>query len=311
MKDLARRLCDHLLSAYGDLGLVTPSVLASALRTVDNLPTDASALHFEQWVSRYATVRVNAAPSSVAGFNYKVNGRVVIETGTGRSNEERTLTILHEFTESLRDPVNAELTERGLSPIEWKDNDSYWDKVAIEIVAPLEIFRRAATQNGCDVIDLFQPLSFEAVTIHLTEAFERDVPLFVVYAKNDSEWIRGEGYSGDSWSVASSSFTKVWLKHAYINGDEQVRVPRRGERIREGSLLDCVRRHGRAELVRATHRIGTRRLEIDVLLRPRRVAGRVAQVFAVGVEKGFGYLLTPQLQLVAPRERQAEFSQIF
>lgn len=288
---------------------VTPAVFADALRTVEKLPADASPLFFEQWISRYATVRVNAAHSSVAGFNYTIDGEVVIETGSGRSAEERNITILHEFAESLRGSINAELAARGMSAIEWEDR--YWDGLAIEIVAPLAIFRKDAQQNGCDVIDLFRPLSFEATIQRVAEAFESDVPLFAVYAKNDSLWVRGEGYRGNTWSVAASAWTKRWLAHAYESGREQLRIPRRGTRARQGSCVDDVRRRGRALLVHTRDRVAGRTVEVDVLLRPRSYGREVAQVFVVGVEKRYGHMLAPQVQLVAPDERQAEFGQIF
>jgi hypothetical protein len=110
MRDLARRLCDHLIGTYFDMAWVTPAVFAEALRIVEDLPVDASPLYFERWVSRYATVRVNAAHSSVPGFNYTVDGEVVIETGNGRSAEERNITILHEFAESLSRVLKNSMT---------------------------------------------------------------------------------------------------------------------------------------------------------------------------------------------------------
>lgn len=309
MKDLARRLCDYLIGVYGDMTWVTPPVFADALRTVEKLPADASPLYFERWVARYATVRVNTAHSSLAGFNYTVDGEVVIETGNGRSPEERNITILHEFAESLRGPINAELTARGMSAIEWEDR--YWDSLAIEIVAPLAIFRRAAQANGCDIIDLFRPLSFEATIQRVAEAFESDAPLFAVYAKNDSVWVRGEGYRDNTWSVAASAWTKRWIASAYDNGREHLPVPRRGARARQGSCLDDVRRRGRALLIHTRDQVAGRTVEVDVLLRARSYGRDIAQVFVVGVEKKFAHMLVPQLQLVGPDERHAEFGQIF
>jgi hypothetical protein len=196
-----------------------------------------------------------------------------------------------------------------MSPIEWEDR--YWDGLAVEIVAPLAIFRGAAKQNGLDVIDLFRPLSFEAVIHRVAEAFKNDVPLFAVYAKNDSAWVRGEGYRGNTWSVAASAWTKIWLGHAYDSGREYLRVPRRGASARPGSYLDDVRRRGRALLIHTRDQVAGRTVEVDVLLRPRSYGRDIAQVFVVGVEKRYGSMLAPQLQLVAPDEREADFSQIF
>jgi hypothetical protein len=289
------------------MALVTPAAFANALRIVGEIPDDASPLFMEQWIARYATVRVNAAPEELPGWNHKRDGKPVIETGRGRSPEERNLTLVHEFGECLRESINAELESRGLSALTWEER--YWDGLAVEIVAPLASFRRAARENGLDVIDLFKPLSFEGVVRRMKESFDQEVPLFVVYAK-DAAWRRGGGHE-QRWTVATSAWTKQWMGIGYRGKRELIPLPRRGISITPGSFVDDVRRRNRALLVHALVDSIVPQVQAEVLLRPRAYGRDVAQVFAVGVERRYGNLLSPQIQLVGPEERSGRFEQLF
>lgn len=309
MKDFADRLCDHLLKTYGDMMFVSPPVLANAIRVVAELPEDASPLHFEQWVSKFADVRVNVASSELPGWHHSLDGRPVIETGRGRSVEERNLTIPHEFGEILRDALNEELGRRDLLGIHWEDRA--WDQLAAELMFPITAFRSAARKNGCDILDLRGNLSFEAVVMRLKEAFDDEIPLFAVYAKNATEYNRGVGHAGDEWRVARSAWTKHWMRHSFSGRQEILRVPRAHDHVPEGCLVDEVRRKGRALLVHTTDRAGNSLVETSILLRPREYRQGVAQVFVVGVEKRYGSALAPQVQLVGPAERTATFAQVF
>lgn len=309
MTDLARKLCNYLLEMFGDIGLVTPPAFANALRVVAEIPYDASPLRLESWIRQYVDIRIDAAPPSLAGWNYQEGDRGVIETGRGRSVEERNLTIPHEFAERLRLAINDELARRGSQGIDWPDRA--WDAMSAELVSPLAAFKKAAQENGVNVVDLAKPLSYEATVRHLGTAFDDALPLFAVYYKNDSTWERGKGFAGNTWIVAQSAWTGRWLAHAYRNRREILNVPRRHAGIRAGSLVDEVRHKGRALLIHASDEIDGRPVETDVLLRSRSYGRTVAQVFAVGVAKAYSHVLQPQLQLVAPDERDAVFATIF
>jgi hypothetical protein len=207
----------------------------------------------------------------------------------------------------LRGEINAELRGRGRNALEWEER--YWDGLAVEIIAPLAAFRRAARESGLDIIDLFRPLSFEGVVYRLKDAFEDTVPMFALYAR-DAGWRRG-GFGEEQWLVAASAWTKQWLGVSYRRRAEYLTLPRKHAPIRPGSFIDDVRRRKRPLLVHASGDVEGTPARIDVLLRPRAYGQNVAQLFAVGVESRFGHLLAPQLQLVAPEERDGTFAQLF
>lgn len=307
MRELATKLCDHLLNLYGDIGFVTPAAFANGLRAIANLPEDATPLHFELFIRPYVDVRVGSP--DLAGFNYDERGRGVIETGRGRSIEERNITIPHEFGERLRNAMNEELAVRGVPGIDWPDHA--WDTMAVELVSPLAAFRRKAQENGVDLIDLAKPLSYEAVVRQTKSAFDETLPLFAAYYRNNGQWESGRGFSGSVWIAAQSAWTKKWLGHAYASGRELLPLPRRTSPLREGSLVDDVRRTRRALLVHARSEVHKGALETDILIRTRSYGRDVAQVFVVGVAKSFSHILTPQLQLVGPDERHAAFEAVF
>lgn len=218
MKELANALIDHLRSYWGDLGLVTPAGFAMGLRSVGNVPDDATPPQIEFWVRSFGELRVNAASSEVPGFGWRVGDSFVIETGKGRSPQERNITIPHEFGERLHHVINDELAGRGLPAVDW--GERFWDAMGAEIVAPLASFRTAALKSGLDLVDLAKALSFEATVYRVKEAFDNDVPLFAVYAGNAGEWSRGQGYRGNTWAVRASAWTKRWLGCCYVNGRE-------------------------------------------------------------------------------------------
>lgn len=309
MKEFARSLLDHLLATYGDIGFVTPAAFANALRTIAELPADATPLHLEQFFRTVSDVRVNAAPTEVVGVNYREGDRAVIETGRGRSIAERNITIPHEFGEVLRCEINALLRERGLPTIEWPDRA--WDEMAVELISPVAAFRHAAQANGLDIMDLSGPLSFEATVIQLKASFEDSIPLFSVYYRNGARWERGRGFESDSWEVGQSAWTKAWFGHGYERGREVLVLPRRKMPLSAGSVVDRVRRTGRALLFHAQQRTWERLIEVDVLIRARSYGRDVAQVFVVGVAKPHAPILRPQIDIVGPDECTGPFSDLF
>ena len=309
MNELARHLCDYLLATYGDMAWVTPAVFANGLRIVGELPADATPLHFELFAKRYARVDVNAASPAIAGLNYRDGNQLVITTGRGRSTAERNLTIPHEFGELLRNAMNAELARRELPLIDWEDRA--WDAMAAELISPIGTFRAAARKSGLDLIDLADPLSFEAVVQHMKNAFEDQIPLFAIYAKNAGGWERGRGFSSSAWQVAAASWTKLWLRYGYDEGRESLVLPRRKAPLREESIVDRVRRTRRSLLVSTTDHVGGRLVETVALVRPRSYGREVAQVFVIGVEKAHAPILAPQVALVAPDACSARFAEVF
>ena len=309
MRQLATALIDHLRSTWGDLGLVTPAGFATGLRSVGNVPDDATPFQIETWVRGFGEVRVSAASSEVPGFGWRVGDSFVIETGQGRSPQERNITIPHEFGERLQQMINDELTARGVPEVEW--GERFWDAMGVEIAAPLASFRTAALKCGLDLVDLAKAISFEAAVYRLKEAFDNDVPLFATYSGNAGEWNRGQGYRGTTWAVRASAWTRRWLGCCYVNGREGLYIPRRAELINDDSLVREVCSKRRALLVNTSDVVDGRVLETTVILRGRFYGKEPAWVMAVGVERRYGRLLRAQLELADPLERTGAFGRLF
>lgn len=309
MNDLAKSLCDYLLQTYGDLALVTPAAFASALREVGQIPDDASPTRIRYWIANLVQVRWEAAPSSLSGLNYLHDGSSVIETGRGRGSVETNLTLPHEFGECLQRCVNQELSERGFPALDWLERD--WDKMSVELVAPIAIFKSTARKSGLD-LTAFRELSYETVVYRMKEAFDEDVPLFAVYYANRSKWVRGKGFQGQDWRVRASSWTRRWMQYGYVGRREVLRLPRRGDECATGSVIGEVRLQNRpGVLVHARHSEGARTVESDVLFRLRCYGRDPAQVLAVGVEASHAHMLQPQVTLLDVDDRQASFTHLF
>jgi hypothetical protein len=309
VRELAVALIDHLVSLWGDLALVTPTGFATALRVVGNVPDDATPFQIESWVGTFGEVRVNAASPSLAGWGWSKGDSFVIETGRGRSQQERNITIPHEFGERLQHVMNDHLIACGLPAVDW--GERFWDRMGIELVAPLAGFRTAALRCGLDAVDLADPLSREACVYRLKEAFADDVPLFVVYAVNGAEWKRGHGYEGDEWVVRASAWTSRWLSCGYLDRREILHLPRRGDRIHDDSLVREVGRKRRNLLVQTSEVADGRLFESTVILRGGYYGKEPAWVMAVGVERRFAHLISAQLALADPLERTGSFRLLF
>jgi len=309
MRELANALIDHLQSHWGDLDLVTPAGFATGLRTVGNVPDDANPLQIESWVRSFGEVRVNAASSELPGLGWRVGDSFVIETGKGRSPQERNITIPHEFGERLHHVINDELTARGIPAVEW--GERFWDAMGVELVAPLASFRTAAVKSGLDLVDLAKPLSFEATVYRIKEAFEDDVPLFAVYAGNAGAWKPRQGHHGDAWVVRASAWTKRWLGCGYVNGRECLRIPRRDQPIHDDSWVREVCSKRRSLLVNTSEVVDGRLLESTVILRGKFYGKEPAWVMAVGIERRYAHLLRAQVALADPVERTGSFRRLF
>ena len=183
MKQLAKSLCDFLLQTYGDLALVTPAAFAAALRAVGHIPEDASPTHVRYWITNLVAVRWEAAPTSLPGLNYEEEGSSVIETGRARGSIEANLTLPNEFGECLERLIDDELAVRGMPALGWRERD--WEKMSIELVAPVATFKAAARKAGLD-LTAFPQLSYESVVYRMKEAFDDEAPLFAVYYGNRS-----------------------------------------------------------------------------------------------------------------------------
>jgi hypothetical protein len=309
MRELAIALIDHLQSLWGDLALVTPAGFAASLRVVGNVPEDATPFQIESWVRTFGEVRVNAAPPDLPGWGRSHGDSFVIETGRGRSRQERSITIPHEFGERLQPLINEELSIRGLPGVGW--GERFWDAMGVDLVAPLAGFRAAALKNGLDLVDLAKSLSFEAAVYRLKEAFEDDVPLFAVYAGNASAWKQGQGHHGDEWVVRASAWTKRWLGCGYVNGQECLRIPRRGQSIHDDSWVREVCSKRRALVANTSEVVDGRLLESTVILRVRFYGKEPAWVMAVGVESRYAHLLFAQVLIADPLERTGSFRRLF
>ncbi len=309
MNALVGRMLDHLADVYGDLRLVTPASFANAIRHLGQFPDDASAFFIESWMSQYVTVRLNAAPPSVVGVHYHDGAGFVIETGRGRSHGERNISMVHEFGEILQSMINPELKQREQPSLDWGERE--WDQMAVELLEPEDRFRRDARNNGLDVIELAKRLSYEATVVRLGEVFEQSVPLFAVHYRNDGDWERGRPDLNERWSVATVRWTNPWLKYGYDSWREVLRIPRPKEALRAGGIVAKVSQLGRAVLFHTVDEDAGRQIETDVLVRPKLYAGRPGAVFVVGVERQWGHLLLPQVQLLSLEERTGTFDQLF
>ena len=308
MKELAKSLCDFLLQTYGDLALVTPAAFAAALRAVGHIPEDASPTHVRYWITNLVAVRWEAAPTSLPGLNYEEEGSSVIETGRARGSIEANLTLPHEFGECLERVIDDELAVRGMPALGWRERD--WEKMSIELVAPVATFKAAARTAGLD-LTAFPQLSYESVVYRMKEAFDDEAPLFAVYYGNRSKWVRGKGFQGEDWQVRACSWTRQWLRYGYVDGRELLRLPRRNEECALLSVIGEARSRRNAILVHTLDRAGARIVETAVLFRRRCYGRDPAQIFVVGVEASHAHMLQPQLALVDAEERQATFSQLF
>ncbi|MEX0750748.1 MAG: hypothetical protein WD359_08045 [Dehalococcoidia bacterium] len=309
MKELASALIDYMLAQWSDLALVTPAGFATALRIVGGVPDDASPWHLEAWVRRFGEIRVGAASPELSGWGYQQGDSFVIETGKGRSVQERNITIPHEFGERLHVLINEELQARGVASVDW--GERFWDAMGVELVAPLASFRAKALRNGLDLIELADRLSFESVVYRAQEAFEYDVPLFAVYAGNAGNYEKGRGYDGDVWRVRARAYTKRWLSFGYLDGQEQIHIAGRGAFIRDGSLVREVCAKRRSILARTCDVVGRREVETTVLLRARFYGKEPAWVMAVGVERRYDHLLRSQVALADPIERSGTLGDLF